>query len=127
MRNLKENHHHQPSTSISDAAAYSDDAVTTSDSSEFSPLVQGVSMQSRQGLTYLALMCERVSVSDSAGAILASAVLNHFEVIGDDNSAGDNYRLYFETVWTAFLPCQFCSCNNLCKTSRLVGTTPSGN
>ena len=60
-------------------------------------------MQSRQGLTNLALMCERFDVSDSAGAAIASAVLNDFEVIGDDNSAGDNYSLYFETVWTAFL------------------------
>ena len=85
-------------------------------------------MQSRQGLTCLALMCKRFNVSDSAGAAIASAVLNDFEVIGDDNSAGDNYRLYFETVWTAFLPCQFCSCNNLCcNTSRFVGRTPSGN
>ena len=71
-------------------------------------------------------MCERFDVSDSAGAAIASAVLNDFEVIGDDNLAGDNYRLYFETVLTAFLPCQFCSCNNLCKTSRFVGRT-SGN
>ena len=69
-------------------------------------------MQSRQGLTYLALMCERFDVFDSAGAAIVSAVLNDFEVIADDNSAGDNYRLYFETVRTAFLPCQFCSCNN---------------
>ena len=60
-------------------------------------------MQSRQGL-----MCEGSNVSDSAGAAIASAVLNDFEVIDDDNSAGDNYRLYFETVRTAFLPCQFC-------------------
>ena len=55
-------------------------------------------MQSRQGLTYLALMCERFDVSDSAAAAIASAVLNDFEVIGDDNSAGDNYRLYFEII-----------------------------
>ena len=80
-------------------------------------------MQSRQGLTCLALMCERFNVSDSAGAAIASAVLNDFEVLGDNNSAGDNYRLYFETVW----PCQLFSCNNLCKTSRFVGRTPSGN
>ena len=84
-------------------------------------------MQSRQGLTCLALMCERFNVSDSVGVAIASAVLNDFEVIGDDNSAGDNYRLYFEAVWTTFLPCQFCSCNNLCKTSRFVGRTPSEN
>ena len=72
-------------------------------------------------------MCERFDVSDSAGATIASALLKDFEVIGDDNSAGDNYRLCFETVWTSFLPCQFCSCNNLCETSRFVGRTPSGN
>ena len=80
-------------------------------------------MQSRQGLTCLALICERFNIYDSAGAAVASAVLNDFAVIGDDNSAGDNYRLHFETVW----PWQFCSCNNLCKTSRFVGRTPSGN
>ena len=90
---------------------------------EFSPSTKGASMQSRQGLTCLALMCERYNVSDSAGAVIASAVLNDFEVIGDDNSTVDNYRLYFKTVW----PCQFCSCNNLCKISRFVGRTPSGN
>ena len=48
-------------------------------------------MQSRQGLTCLALMYERFNVSDSAGAAIAPAVLNDFEVIGDDNSAKDNY------------------------------------
>ena len=55
-------------------------------------------MQRRQGLTYFAVMCERFDVSDSAGAAIASALLKDFEVVGDDNSAGDNYGLYFETV-----------------------------
>ena len=43
-------------------------------------------------------------VSDSAGAAIASAVSKDFEVIGDDNLAEGNHRLYFETVRTAFLP-----------------------
>ena len=44
-------------------------------------------MRSREGSTYLALMCERVDVSDHAGAATASAILKDFEVIGDDNFA----------------------------------------
>ena len=92
-------------------------------------------MQSRQGLTYLALMFERFDVSDSAGAAIASAVLKDFEVI-DNSAEGIGFRqfsrrymprFYFETVWTAFFPCQFCSCDNLCKTARFVGRTPSEN
>ena len=68
------------------------------------PSAKRASMQSRQGLTYLALMCERFGVSDSAGAAIASVLLKDFEVIGDDNLVEDNYRFYFETVWTVFLP-----------------------
>ena len=43
-------------------------------------------MQCRQDLTYLALMCERFDVCDSASAVIASAVLKIFEVFGNDNS-----------------------------------------
>ena len=78
----------QPSTSSSHAAtaldSYSDDAASTSDSSEFSPPAK---RQNRQSLTNLALMCERFDVSDRAGAAIALAVLKGFGVIDDGNLA----------------------------------------
>ena len=81
----------QPSTSSSHAAtaldSYSDDAASTSDSSEFSPPAKRPNIQNRQSLTNLALMCKRFDVSDRAGAAIASAVLKDFGVIDDSNLA----------------------------------------
>ena len=83
----------QPSTSSSHAAtaldSYSDDAASTSDSSEFSPPTKRPNIQNRQSLTNLALMCKRFDVSDRAGAAIASAVLKDFGVIDDGNLADD--------------------------------------
>ena len=81
----------QPSTSSSHAAtaldSYSDDAASTSNSSEFSPPAERPNIRNRQSLTNLAVMCERFDVSDRAGAAIASAVLKDFWVIDDGNLA----------------------------------------
>ena len=81
----------QPSSLSSRAATaldyYSDDAASTSDSSEFSPPAKRPNIQNRQSLTNLALMCERFDVSDRAGAAIASAVLKDFGVSDNGNLA----------------------------------------
>ena len=64
----------QPSTSSHEATAldsYSDEAASTSDSSEFSPPAKRPNIENRQSLTNLALICERFDVSDRAGAAIA--------------------------------------------------------
>ena len=72
---------------MSDAAIEVDhysDSTSNSDSTAFSPPpAKQPSIQNRQNLTNLALMCERFNVSDRAGAAIASAVLKDFGVIDD--------------------------------------------
>ena len=56
-------------------------------------------MQRPQGLTYVALMCERLAVSDRTGAAIGPAVFKYFGVIGDDNFAE-----IIESISSAKLP-----------------------
>ena len=75
---LSNDERNQPCTSMSDVAIEVDhysDSTLNSDSSAFSPpLAKQPSMQNRQNLTNLALMCERFDVPDRAGTAIASAV-----------------------------------------------------